>query len=234
MVAIIIFGDVGTGKTLLSVIIALFDQRPILANFEIKDERWHNLEPQMLYDVHEPTLVIIDEAYSWLESRMSGNAVNRYLSYVLFQSRKRGIDFILTAQLLSSIDLRFKTMADIYILAELTRGGFVYTVMFPGKHGRKTLTLSVETASKYWDKYDTMQLVNPIDDELLFKVTPNKADALPEIDRAIQDMLEEAEACKWTKGTVSDYCLENLLPHSYADIIYNRLKRKIQKEVEND
>jgi hypothetical protein len=165
-----------------------------------------------------------------LESRISGSTINRYLSMILFQSRKRGIDFILTAQLLSSIDLRFKNMADIYMLADRMRGGFAYTVFFPGKHGKRVLTLSEETASKYWDRYDTMQLINPVDDEMLFKVNPDKSSLLPEIDKIIEDMCQEVEGGQWTKGTVSDYCLENMYPHSYSDIIYNRLKRKQIRE----
>jgi hypothetical protein len=230
MSQIIIFGDVGTGKTLLAAIMAIHDSRKVLANFEIKIDRWSMLEPQMLNDIHEPTLVIIDEAYSWLESRMSGNAINRYLSYCLFQSRKRQVDFVLTAQLLSTLDLRFKNMADVYIVAERNRKGFVYTVVYPGRRGRKVLTMSLETASKYWDKYDTMQLINPIDDELLYKVTPDKSSVLPTIDGAIEDLIKERPANEWTKGMVSDFCLDKMFPHSYVELIYNRLKRKYVRD----
>jgi hypothetical protein len=222
----VIFGDIGTGKTLLATIMALFDTRKVLANYEIKSERWSMLEPQMLNDISEPTLVIIDEAYVWLESRMSGGAINRYLSYCLFQSRKRQVDFVLTAQLLSTLDLRFKNMADVYILCDKNRNGFVFTVMYPGKRARKVLTMSLETASKYWDKYDTMQLVSPIDDELLFKVTPDKSSVMPTIDGACSELCQERPAKEWTKGMVADFCLDKLYPNSYVDLIYNRLKRK--------
>lgn len=232
MSQVIIFGDIGTGKTLLAAIMAIHDTRKVLANFEIKIDRWSMLEPQMLNDIHEPTLVIIDEAYSWLESRMSGNSINRYLSYCLFQSRKRQVDFVLTAQLLSTLDLRFKNMADVYIVAERNRKGFVYTVMYPGRRGRKVLTMSLDTAAKYWDKYDTMELVNPIDDELLYKVTQDKSTVIPTIDVAVGELVKERPANEWTKGMVADYCMEKMMPNSYVELIYNRMKRKYRSEDE--
>jgi hypothetical protein len=230
-VLVILFGDIGSGKTLLATVIAMNDERPVLANYKIDSKKWVELEPQMLNEVKEATLVIIDEAYSWLESRLSGKDINRYLSYCLFQSRKRGIDFVLTAQLLSTIDLRFKNMADVYILCEQYRGGFVYTIMYPGRRGRRVMTMNLETASKYWGAYDTYELVNPIDDELLFKITPNKADFLPEVDSIIEEMLKEVPGDAWTKGMVSDYCLDKMFPHSYVAVIYNRLKRKLARGV---
>lgn len=231
MSLMVIYGDLGSGKTSLAVMLAINDERQVYANFNIKSDRFHALEPQHLHDINSPTLVIIDEAYNWLESRLSGKDINRYLSYVLFQSRKRQIDFIITAQLLSSIDLRFKSMADMYVLAEKTREGFRYTVMYPGrKHSRKVLTMTYGIAQRYFPFFDTYEKVDPIDDELILRVTPNRSQVIPELDKIIMKMLQEHPANKWTTGMVEDYCLENKHPHMYYRWLHNRIKRVYMKE----
>lgn len=222
---IIIYGDIGSGKTLLATAIAVNEKdRDIYSNYKIKCDRWNNLEPQMLYGINKPTLAILDEAYSYLESRMSGKDINRYLSYILFQSRKRHIDFILTAQLLSTIDLRYKGLADTYIYAERTKNSFNYVAMFPGRRSRRIFTMPFDIAGKYFTLYDTFEKVDPIDDELMYKVTPDKSTFIPELDTIIADMLKMRN--DWTKGMVDAYCLEKLLPHSYVDLLYNRMRLK--------
>jgi hypothetical protein len=211
--------------------------KPIMANYKINSPLWSNLEPQMLYDIDRPTTVVIDESYSWLESRMSGAEVNRYLSYILFQERKRGIDFILTAQLSSTIDLRFKGLADLYIVAEKVNGGFKYNVIRKDGQGRKTFMLSEFAASKYYPAYDTMQKVDPIDQGMIYNVTPDKRVIIPELDRILDDMVEESP--KWTMPMIKDFCLENGLKiNVWADKLYARLKRRQNqqalREAEND
>jgi hypothetical protein len=226
---VIIYGDIGMGKTLLATIMALCDDRPVLCNYKIDCDRYKGLEPQDLNAVNKPTLVVIDEAYAWLDARLSGKDINRYLSYILFQSRKRQIDFILTAQLLSTIDLRFKGMADVYVLCEKDATGFHFLFMWPGK-GKRAFYLSMEQALQYFPKYDTWEKVDPIDDNLLVKIMPHKEQLLPEIDRIIALMVVETPVEKWTKGMVQDYCLEHKHPFEYRDMIYNRMRRRAVNE----
>jgi hypothetical protein len=222
-----IFGDVGSGKTLLAVILAMNDDRPIYANFKIDSPRYRPLEPEMLATLgEEPCLVIIDEAYIWLESRLSGKDINRYMSYILFQSRKRLISFILTVQLLSTIDLRFKGLTDTYVLAQRTKLGFKYTMMYPGHRKRKKFTLSYIAAQRYFPMYDTMQKIDPIDDNMIYNVTRDKASLLPKLDLIIEEMLKEAPADRWSKGMIADYCLEQGHPFLFHDMLFNRLKRR--------
>jgi hypothetical protein len=229
-----LFGDVGSGKTLLAVILALFDDRPVYANFWIDSPRYIALEPEMLATLgDEPCLVIIDEAYVWLESRTSTREVNRYMSYILFQSRKRQITFILTAQLLSSLDVRFRSMTSVYVYCQRTKMGFNYTMIFPGHKHRKRYRMAYIGASRFFEKYKTMAPVDAFDKDMVYNVTRDKSKLLPELDRIIDKMLKEAPADKWTKGVIADYCMEENHPFIFQEMIYNRIKRRcldVEKE----
>src|SRR4030042_4075128 len=119
-------GDVGSGKTLLSTFMAIDDPRPVYANYKINIPNFKPLKPEMLWELNKPTLIILDEAYTWLENRTSGKPINRYMSYILFQSRKRGLDFILTDQIVGTIDPRYRWMINFDIQSEVHEHGFLY------------------------------------------------------------------------------------------------------------
>lgn len=229
----IIFGDVGTGKTLMATMMAMNDDttRALYANYKINLPRFKQLEPQMLNEINTPSLVIIDEAYAWLESRMSGADINRYMSYILFQSRKRKIDFVLTTQLLSTLDLRFKGLTEVYMMAEKTNYGFQYTAI-SGKGGaRRKFHLPQIVAERYYPCYDTFEKIDPMDDGLILKVTPDKRVIVPKLDEIIEQMTQIAPLGKWTMPMVKAFCIENgLKVTSYADMLHGRLKLNAYRE----
>ena len=121
MVCILILGGLGSGKTLFMTILAKMIAKPIFSNYALKfsDIAVKPLEIEKLFhSEYQNCCVLMDEAYIYLESRISGSEMNRCLSYVLFQSRKRGVILILTAQLSSSVDVRFRELVDIVIHCE--------------------------------------------------------------------------------------------------------------------
>src|SRR5574340_1021688 len=137
----------GSGKTLYATWYALryFVERGkydhAYANFHIKSP--NDDRPVALLDyaafnglaAQENALVIIDEAYLWLDSRTSSSKTNRTVSYLILQSRKRGFDVLYTAQVKSSVDLRLRELSEIWVYCEkLGLGdkvrGFTYTENF--------------------------------------------------------------------------------------------------------
>src|SRR5436189_6182989 len=85
-----------------------------LANYHIKSPS-PDIEVKLLkYDdlIHlgklDSALVVLDEVYVWFDSRTSGTKRNRAISYVVLQSRKKGMDIVYTAQAFSSVDLRLR------------------------------------------------------------------------------------------------------------------------------
>lgn len=157
-----IIGRYGSGKTLISVYLASKTNLPIYANFQIKIDNYHELNIRDIFNLPNPSIIILDEAYTWLESRASSRNVNRYVSYILFQSRKRGLDIYTTSQLFRSVDVRFRIMSDFIILCSNNKRlqCFEYFFYRVGS-GFTKLSLSYEKAKKYYVLYDTMEVVKP-------------------------------------------------------------------------
>ena len=167
-----ILGDIGTGKTLLATIIASLSQRDVYANYPMNIPQYHALEVTDILEIAWEADFIIDEAYAWLESRGSaGDDINKVLSYILFQSRKRNVNFYLTAQLYGTVDCRFRQESDLYILCDATYRfdellGYIPIVFkynIVDKRGRqRRFELLPEVAAEYYPLYDTMGIVEPL------------------------------------------------------------------------
>lgn len=114
---IAVSGSLGSGKTTLLTYFAYAeDERQIYANYHIDKD---NCELIDVTDLEMITngLILIDEAYLWMDSRLSTTERNRYLSRMAFQSRKRQLDIVMSAQLRGSIDLRIRHLQDVHFIA---------------------------------------------------------------------------------------------------------------------
>lgn len=63
-------------------------------------------------------LVVMDEAYLWLDSRRSASKSNIDVSYIVLQSRKRGFDIVHISQISSSVDLRLRQLSQMMVYAD--------------------------------------------------------------------------------------------------------------------
>lgn len=161
-----LIGDIRVGKTLFATILAKNSGKLIYANYKLDIPGYFKLSPTDLFALPNNCEVFIDEAYSWLESRTSGADLNKCSSYILFQSGKRTINIYLTAQLFSTVDIRFRNMSNIivevykheeqelfeYNFYERVRGELIF---------RSTWYLPFYEAEKYYDLYDTLEIVEP-------------------------------------------------------------------------
>ena len=173
MPIIAINGGFGSGKTLFLTLLGYREHQKkvkIYSNYKLEFE--HELIDldfvmALTRDNTEITncVMLIDEVYTWLESRGSGqDEVNKALSYFIMQSRKRKVLFIYTSQLGSMVDLRFRHLADYYIVCDCqTYLGkpvvFEYTLIKKGKIP-KTVYLPVKKAERFWNLYDTSEIID--------------------------------------------------------------------------
>jgi ABC-type dipeptide/oligopeptide/nickel transport system ATPase component len=180
-----IIGNLGSGKSLLATVAALYDLevegKTVFANYHInyktKDGRscqyidigklaaWLTKEGRK-FPPNSATLVI-DESYLGLDARQSNSPFNRLMSYFIFQSRKLGFNLIYTAQLSSSVEKRLRNLTDTWILAENLfepnevsgdiEENFYYTIVTPNTVNYFSITH--ETAMRFFPLYHSSEII---------------------------------------------------------------------------
>lgn len=235
MTLVSFLGNVGSGKTLGSTIFGCYDSRPIYSNYEIHLAKWTRLQPEMLVKDIDSALIIIDEFWAWVESRRSGLPINIYMSQVLFQSRKRGMDIIITDQIAGVIDLRYRQMIDYTIVCENIKDvGFGYHIFEKTINGiahKSDIVIPYEIAEYFYPVYDTYEIVNPLDTELLHKVSVDKTDTIALVDKITNELLSKADAKRITKGVVADYCLRNKHDRYLVNLVYDSVKSRMVLDI---
>lgn len=227
MALVNLIGDVGSGKSLYVVrALSRTTERP-LANFHINIPNFTLLTPEMLVTLTEGSEVGIDEAYSWLESRTSARKINLFLSYILFQARKRHMTIYTTDQLLDTIDVRFRKMANWVIECESIDNGFLYRIQKQSRYKlyhpiKKILTEA--NAKKYYKIYDSWELIDPIDENLMLDISSDKSKILESINCTAKNLLDLYPANKINLGICKHYCLENKIPVRLHSDIYHAVK----------
>lgn len=227
-----ISGDLGSGKTIKTVYLAYLSRKhypktPIFSNFKLHFTDCYLVNPEDLINMkYKNAFIILDEAYAWLESRISSSKLNRYMSYILFQSRKRGLDFVLTAQLPITIDIRFRQLCETEIYAEAKDNGFDYTYLTRRHRAIKRLMPYAFAEEKLFNKYDTLEIIEPfsieeISQQVSMLSNPKKANEF--IDIIVSEIKDLALV---THATVSDYLLRKELSQSLEPYVYARLKLK--------
>lgn len=149
-------GYLGTGKTLFLTWMAWNSRQPVYANYSLDLDNAEKIGVKDLNNL-DKGLVLIDEAYLWLDSRLSSSEMNRYLSKIIFQSRKRGFNMILSSQIQGAIDLRYRYLQDyrVHALGQDHKNNFRYVV-----HGRgrvNDFSIDYETARELFDIFDTFE-----------------------------------------------------------------------------
>lgn len=245
----LIVGNVREGKTLLMVyyawkltqlnrVVPESERLPIYANFTLRYPDVKKVSVSDLLDLEglKTGLLLGDEIYTWLESRVSSSLLNRYCSYFLFQSGKRGVDVIATAQLGSSVDLRFFDLANIIVSAFKNEKDRRFEYEYLTRCGRgvrvSNYSLSFADAGLFWDDYDTGEPVAPLGlKELQFEMDKFDVEKINKrVDVVVERLLKESERFGWIDaGKVFRYQVEDWLlcvgePLRLAPLVTNRLK----------
>lgn len=245
-----IFGNIGEGKSLLAGYFAYrfhlqnlsypeLKPLPIYCNFKIDYPEAELIDVSRLLDLESLSrgLLVIDEAYSWLESRISQSRINRYVSYFGFQSRKRGVDVIYTAQMGSSIDVRFIDLSHIRVLCKKNDVDRVFGYRFLLEDGKSTsFDLGFDDAKLFWDDYDTYETVQPLGlKELQVDAEKFDSDKInSRVDVLVNRFFEYKDVLRLRGvGDVYRYVVEDILllwnePVSLAPFVCNRLKNLLR------
>jgi hypothetical protein len=226
-------GDVGAGKTILETYYALLSPVPVHANYELKIPQYRKLSLSALVDSDEPGLVCLDEVYTLLDARRSGNESALYVSYLLFQSRKLSQDYICTLQLTRTLDVRFREMSNIWVHAENDDNAQRFCYEFYNRSGHLTGTyaLTYEWAQEHiYPIYNTLQRISPPKDMAneLSLVDPDDTEG------AITSIIDAIVASgipvnKITIPILEDYCFTHRYPKVYVKMCNARNKATLAR-----
>lgn len=228
---VIILGNLGSGKTLIMTLLSYHDKREVWSNYKINSKNYRVLDVVDLLDLPDNIILLMDEAYAWIESRVSSSTLNEYLSSILFHTRKTNTDIYLTTPMFSTIDKRFRHQANYIILCE-HRNNFNtddFHFLFYNKdnktYGSNTLTYS--NAKKYFNLYDTYEKIESHRKRgLEFKILQKYPLRLKEYIIELTEMIKHRINGSITHDIVKDCLLMEGIDLSYEPYIYIRLKGK--------
>ena len=169
-------GELGGGKTLMMVRYLLQEyarKRKIMTNLKLNYASYLPLDIiSLLEDNKELENVVlgIDELTVYVDCRLSMSKANRFFSYLVLQSRKRGVDIYYTTQDMSMIESRVTDHTYFFVLCEKIFDknnkcvdDYRYYTIFDFRNRRKPyIDNFVMKIRPYYKYYDTDQIIEPI------------------------------------------------------------------------
>lgn len=217
-----IVGNKGSGKTLLATYISKLSTKPVISNYKITHPTWEPMNLSRLLKDERPSLVVLDEGYSEIDSRVSTTSkTNRIWSHLNFQARKDDRDFIVTVQLFSSIDLRFRDLLEYIVLCERKKDGFHYEIHQQSsvRPRMKRLFLSNKDAEKIFPYYNSWQKI-PLDPDLVAAAEPLE-DKMPKVIALSNEISGDVSSIN--KAAIKGWLQRHNESITYADPIFNEL-----------
>ncbi len=231
MTSTIVLGNLGSGKTFIMMFLTYFGGKEIWSNFKIDSDKYNKLEVIDLFNLPDNINLLMDEGYTWLESRASGSALNIYLSSILYHTRKTFTDIYISTPDISNIDKRFRKLANYIIFCkhrdnfEIDDFHFIFYDKDNKSYGSNTFLYS--DAKKYFKLYNTFEKVNLHRKKgLQFKLMKQYPHRLKEYILELTELISYKLNGKITHDIVKDCLLMEGIDLDYEPLIYIRLKGK--------
>lgn len=172
---VVLEGKVGSGKTLAAVALATLENQKsgkrILSNIRL------NEIPYQLFDTNDllrmmsnsdelsDCSIILDDGYMYVDSRSSQTKLNRLFSYLIMQSRMRGVDIYITTDSMSFLDKRVRMSCDIKGLCKYNRDRHICSVILLDlRNGtKKRISFNANDFFSYIQNEERVMNENPIE-----------------------------------------------------------------------
>lgn len=235
---VMVNGGLGSGKSLLLTILASTTKKPIVSNFKlhIKYEKFDLYE--FMEGNYSDCLILLDEVYQYIDSRNSMKDMNRFFSYVLFQSRKKNLQIYIASQLSSSIDIRYRQLTDLRINCEKTNEGFQYTLFRPSEpYENRISILPYNQAKPFFKLYDTNEIIMDTEQTNKIKYMSNE-DKLKILRKVGKECIinykkefmknnpNKKKINKITRPYVKIWAMEHNIEKGLVSMLYNFVKAK--------
>lgn len=147
----------------------LFSSRPVLSNFKVKLPRYIPLSLVKLLYLPKHVELLMDEAYSMIDSRISMSYVNVFCTYLAYQLRKTDTNIYLTVIQLSSIDVRYREEWDYRVHCERIPNNsddwhlwdYSYAIADFRTNTSSVWVVKYEDAKLFFQMYDTYEIIEP-------------------------------------------------------------------------
>ena len=161
---IIIYGDKGSGKTLMSIVFCEIERKKdnttqFFTNTDYKYKTGSILDylKKENQNKNYHKILLFDEIDKYIDARGSMSSINKFIVYIMSLSRKTNTDIIMTSQLLRSIDLKAVKFANLIIQSNLLQK--------PEKENGNISILNLDILTQ--DNYNTYSKVVKISPEVL-------------------------------------------------------------------
>ena len=113
-------GVMGSGKTLSACALAYLEHtrgREVISNVHVNFP-YRQLDTQFFVDHMMDTelsdcVMVLDEAYIYLDARTSASKLNKLFTYFIAQTRKRGVDLYVCIHHIDTVDKRLRRAIDV-------------------------------------------------------------------------------------------------------------------------
>ena len=161
---IIIYGDKGSGKTLMSIVFCEIERKKdnttqFFTNTDYKYKTGSILDylKKENQNKNYHKILLFDEIDKYIDARGSMSSINKFIVYIMSLSRKTNTDIIMTSQLLRSIDLKAVKFANLIIQSNLLQK--------PEKENGNISILNLDILTQ--DNYNTYSKIVKISPEVL-------------------------------------------------------------------
>jgi hypothetical protein len=163
-----IFGELGAGKTLLASILGyVFSGKyTVYANYHLKNARYFDpsdmkefLKIFLNTEKDKNYIFIFDEFYRYIDSRRSMNEKNIIYTALLFQTRKKNINMIYTAQDIFSIDVRIRQITNFYLYPMINRNTMYCDIIDPISQDI-IKKIRINNIERFYGIYDTYEFIS--------------------------------------------------------------------------
>ncbi len=228
----IVYGNMGFGKTLFTTAIAKLINSKVVSNYCLKFPFTVFELNDFIDGKYENCMVLLDEAYNYLEARLSGsNLKNKFMSYMLFQSRKKGLEIILTSQLMSTLDLRYRNLADTFVYCKgVSLKGFEYIIFNRQLNRTAQIYLPLEMAKTIFPLYDTNEVIEPEKSQNDISSFMSNEKRNETVERIALEIMKEYNNKKISTYLVKDYMFKHDFASTLNSLVYSRIKSK-QREL---
>lgn len=159
-------GRLGSGKTLTATTFVVLDYleagRHIVSNYHLKGVPFTFLDYELFLSYMKNdkelknTSVVLDEAYLFVDSRMSQTGFSKLMTYFVMQTRKRDVDLYVTTQQYENVDIRLRRNTDIRALCRFNKSTQICRVRLIDLRSGKRRKIKIYGPNIY-DYYDTTE-----------------------------------------------------------------------------